>query len=164
MSRIDDLKDRYSRLDTDALLEMWVKEERMDWAEAVLREELLSRDVAAARLDGLAGSRAEIAANAPPLVRDTVVAYGILGRAGAFFIAIAVSNIGRALVGPRVAMAGVIVVLGIYVAILLRRVVIQFRTPVGGWGGFLMVWQCVEASLILVGFSTFWVADLMRGS
>lgn len=163
MEQIDALRERYSELSTDALREMWSDESRVDWAEAELRRELLERGVSLAELDEIAGRRVEIALAQPPKVRDTVVAYGILGRAGALFISAGVGGVTSALLGHRAAMLAVLGVIGAYVGILYRRVFWQFRGPVGGWGGTLMVWQCVEAGIIFVVALMVVVTSFARG-
>ncbi|UPG88571.1 hypothetical protein L2Y96_14205 [Luteibacter aegosomaticola] len=52
---------RYAAMDTDALERIWVGEERVDWAEAALREELVSRDIDPEALTARAAMRAQAA-------------------------------------------------------------------------------------------------------
>jgi hypothetical protein len=51
------LSERYSEYETDFLLELWSKEERVPWAETLLKEELQSRGVEPSVLEQLAAQR-----------------------------------------------------------------------------------------------------------
>lgn len=57
MSNAAHLKERYEGMDTPSLLELWARGGLVDWAEAVLREELQRRDVPEDELETLAAAR-----------------------------------------------------------------------------------------------------------
>ncbi|MGF6495296.1 hypothetical protein ABIE56_003495 [Luteibacter sp. 621] len=71
---------RFAETDTDVLRAMWGSEDRTDWAEAALRDELIARGDSPEVLDAIAARREEIAANAPPDAKELRWEYGIQGR------------------------------------------------------------------------------------
>ena len=142
------LRERYSELESDVLRQMWAAEERMPWAEEILRAELIGRGVPADELDAVAVRRSEIARDAPPSMRDTLFGFGVMGRAGAAFLAVVAGNLLGSLLGKRAAIVGVLVVAVAYAVILVIRVRRQSRHPSGALAGAAMVWQCTEACLI----------------
>jgi hypothetical protein len=152
MSEVEVLRAKFSDLNTSTLRDMWATEARASWAEKILREELVSRDVPATELDGVALRRDEIASSAPPSARDTVWKYGYVGRLLAFSSALAAFLLVRALLGARLGVCAAILVFAGYVILLVRRVLFQSQFAVSGWTMFAMVWQCIEAVLFLVGF------------
>ena len=152
MSQIEALRARFSDLDTETLREMWATEARVEWAEKVLREELLARGVSSAELDNVASRREDIAKSAPPSTRDTLWKYGVVGRGAALFAAMAAFFLFRSLAGTHAGMYAMAVVFAVYVVVLIRRVLFQSRFRTSGGATSAMVWQCFEAVLILVAF------------
>jgi len=164
MGNVEVLRNRYAELNTDALLDLWLTEDRLPWAESVLREELASRGISETELEVGISRRADPDRSRPPQVRDTIGLYGVLGRAGAIFVAVCIGNLVGSLLGAKAAFIAVTIVAAIYVAILYRRVHMQFKSPAGGWGGVFMVWQCIEAGLILLALIVGCIMFLGRGT
>lgn len=105
---IQALRERYRSLDTDALKALWCRDERMPWAEQVLRRELLERGVTGEEIDELVFLR-------PAIERATAVRIGheefsVFGPIGALMIGIALAAIANAVSGWR---AAVIVAMGV---------------------------------------------------
>lgn len=148
MSNETALRERYSVMETEALSTLWRDEERMPWAEAILREELVARGVPAAQLDDIASRREQIARDAPPKLRDTLFGWGVIGRAMTLFVAMAAAQIAGRLFGTRGAIAAAFLVFAVYTTALVVRVSQQMKQPSGVLGGFAMTWQCIEAVFI----------------
>jgi len=143
---------RLSDVDTDALNKMWESDGRTEWAETALREELLERGAHIVDLDFIAKRRAQIAANAPPLVRDTLWFYGVVGRLVTVVTVLLWVSIVHAVHGPGSVLAiGIVVVLGIYVQVLTRRTISQRNHPLSTSASFVMYWQLGEAWVFLIG-------------
>ena len=79
-----ELKKHYSETATSALLAKWTKDEQLEWAEVVLREELLRRGVSESRLSELRTARATTEINpsrakGPYLPFPKLVEYALTG-------------------------------------------------------------------------------------
>ncbi|MEZ5456243.1 MAG: hypothetical protein R3F04_09025 [Lysobacteraceae bacterium] len=61
MSDFRQLQDKYRQLDNDALLNLWSREDRLPWAEDLLKRELINRGFEREDLDGYAALRSKIA-------------------------------------------------------------------------------------------------------
>lgn len=150
MNQTEALRQKYSDLTTETLRELWANGSRADWAEMVLRDELIARGIAPSELEQIAKRREEIASSAPPSVRDTIWKFGFVGRMVAIastFIAFILFN---SLFGKRVAAYAMVFVFAIYVVILVRRVFFQSQFRIPGGATFAMIWQSAEAVLILL--------------
>lgn len=144
-------RQRFSDVDTVALKEMWGVDSRTDWAETALRFELLDRGVSEQELDAIAARREEIAADAPPSARATLWNYGVVGRGLTLASVLAWVFIVHAADGSsRFAIVGALVLLGVYVYILTRRIAAQSKHPLIASARFAMNWQLGEAWLILI--------------
>jgi len=149
MSQTEALRERFAGLSTETLRDMWATEARAEWAESLLRDELLARGIARAELDDVASHREEIAKSAPPSARDTLWKFGFVGR----MVALASTAISyflfSSLFGTRVGTYSMAAVFAVYVVILIRRVFFQSRFRVSGGATVAMIWQSFEAVLIL---------------
>jgi hypothetical protein len=146
------LRATFAALNAETLRDMWASEARADWAEKLLREELLTRGVSALELNEIAGRRDEIARAKPPSTSDTLWKYGFAGRLIAFGSAVLVFLLVRLFLGVRAALLASTLVFGVYVVILIRRVSAQSRFNTSGWAMAVMLWQCIEAVAILAFF------------
>jgi len=61
MSDFRQLQEKYRQLDNDALLNLWSREDRLPWAEDLLKRELISRGFEREELDGYAALRSKFA-------------------------------------------------------------------------------------------------------
>jgi len=145
-------RQRFSDIDSDALKEMWATDGRTEWAETALRLELLERGAHTGELDAIALRRADIAASTPPSAQDTLWKYGVVGRgltlAGVVLWVLVVHTFHGS---GALAVAGALVVLGIYVYVLTRRTAAQKKHPLAASASFVIHWQLGEAWLILIG-------------
>jgi len=149
MSQVETLRARFADLSTETLRDMWAAEARADWAENVLREELLARGVARAELDDVASNREEIARSAPPSARDTLWKFGFIGRMAALASTAIAYFLFSSLFGTRIGTCSMAAVFAVYVVILIRRVFFQSQFRVSGGATLAMIWQSFEAVLIL---------------
>ena len=152
MNQAEVLRKSFSEFNITALRELWATEARVEWAENVLREELLARGVSSAELDDVASRRQEIAESAPPSARDTLWKYGFVGRAVALVSAMVSFFLFNSLFGTRVGAYAMAIVFAFYVLVLIRRVFFQSQFRVSGGASFAMTWQCIEAVLVLLVF------------
>jgi len=155
MNQSETLRERFSGLNTQTLRDMWAAEARTEWAENILREELLERGVSKEELDDIATRREEIAKNAPPSARDTLWKFGFVGRMAALAAAVVAYVLFKLLFGSRAGTYAMTVVFAIYTVILVRRVSSQLQVNVSGRATFAMIWQCVEAVVISLAFIVF---------
>jgi hypothetical protein len=151
MSQTDALRASFSDLSTATLRDLWATEARAEWAESILREELLARDVSRAELDDVAARREEIAKNVPPSARDTLWKFGVVGRMAALVSTGIAFGLFDSLFGKRVGAYAMAAVFAVYVTILIRRVFFQSKFRISGGATFAMIWQSGEAVLILCG-------------
>jgi len=150
-SLADAARRRFAELDTHALRDMWATEGRTEWAETALRDELIERGVRAEELDAVAIRRVEVADDKPPSSRDTIWVYGVVGRMVTLVTAGLVATMLRAVGEPKLIAFGIVLVVGTYVAILLRRISMQRKHRPGAAASFAMYWQAGEACLVLLG-------------
>lgn len=133
---------RFAETDTDVLRAMWGSEDRTDWAEAALRDELIARGDSPEVLDAIAARREEIAANAPPDAKELRWEYGIQGRlltmAAVFLWCFLVHVTVR---WPPLAWAGSTAIIAVYAYLLTKRTARQAAHPSNGVTRFAWGWQ-----------------------
>ena len=149
-ARVTHLRDAYADLSTDTLREMWASEARADWAENLLGETLALRGISRAELEAIAARREEITRDTPPLERDTIWKYGVVGRMAAFGGAFLGFGLLNAAFGPRVGVCAFVVAFALYAFVLIRRAFRQSKFRVAGATTFAMIWQCFEAVILLL--------------
>jgi len=144
------LKTRYAGMDTDALLALWQGQERMDWAEALLAEELQARGVEPQRLEALAAARDPQGASSVSAAvgAPTGLAYFFLIRMGAVALAFAAERTVGSMFGEfwaKIALLGVL--LG-YVVLGSWQVWRRTRRPIGGASAFGTAYQAIELGVL----------------
>jgi hypothetical protein len=122
--QMNNLRRRFADMSTEALVELWKEDGRTDWAEQVLREELLSRGVDDGDLDAGLVQRERLAADPLPKMRDSIWKYAIVGRLFAYGGAI-VAAIAGISIGPVICVLAAASVLGFYCYILVQRYELQ---------------------------------------
>jgi hypothetical protein len=147
-------------MESDTLLDMWKQQERLPWAESVLRDELVKRGTPSDALDSAAENRG--AAAAIPDGQETFVWYGLVSRMGAGVGAIVASKLFGGLFGGNVGLVAAMLVLSIYVVVLVRRLIAQSKHSSGAGAQLVLAYQWLEAGIlslvVLVGlWSAAWI-------
>ena len=102
------IRQRYRDLDTDALVALWCREERLASVENELRKELLERGISEDEVLRLAGLRQEIASRTAE--HNAQQEFGIFGPLLAIFVGFGSASIANAFFGWRGAVIALIVV------------------------------------------------------
>lgn len=144
------LKTRYAGMDTDALLALWQGQERMDWAEALLAEELQARGVELQRLQELAAARDPDGASSVSAAvgAPTGLAYFFLIRMGAVALAFAAERTVGSLYGETWAKLALLAVLLGYVVLGSWQVWRRTRRPMGDASAFGTAYQTIELGVL----------------
>lgn len=102
------LAERYSEYETEFLLELWSKEERVPWAEALLKEELQSRGLEPSGLAQLASQRDVVRAQLQEGLNEAE--FSVLGPFFAMVLCGGLAAAANALWGAAAAVATALVV------------------------------------------------------
>src|SRR5688572_3928376 len=121
LSKEEALRAKLAELETSALLAMWKEQERLPWADEVLRDELVGRGVSPASLQGTAAARDSRTKSGDISTRETIVSFGLIGRMLAIFGALVASRILGGLVGGKAGGLGAMAVLLAYALLLANR-------------------------------------------
>ncbi len=148
MSQEVAVKEKFSAMSTEALMSLWEKDDRMAWAEEILRSELDTRGIAQSQLDEIVSRRAEIFKTRAPSERETILEYGLLGRFAAVVTAMLLSTLLGSIFGPVVAVLGAIAVAIAYIIFFGQRVLLQLNSPTSGLGSIYLIYQCLELAVI----------------
>lgn len=151
------LRERFESLETDALLGIWAEGGREDWAEELLKAELVSRDVEAAQLSALVARREEVAKESA--AQAEMSGFAVMGRFGALVGTGALGGIAGGLFGE----AGVVSALAIggtvYFALLCRYIAFLNTQPEELRIFVRWLRALIEAFLVLcgVGYCLYWL-------
>ena len=118
------IRQRYRDLDTNALVALWCREERLPSVEIELRKELLVRGISEEEIFRFAGLRQEIASKTAE--HNDQQEFSIYGPMLAMFVGIGSASIANAFFGWRGAVIALIVVALLFAYLLLRFVKYKF--------------------------------------
>ena len=125
---------RYAETDTHVLLDQWSSDDRTDWAEAALHEELIERGIAPRMLDELAARRMEIATNPRPAVGDLWTIYWTLGGLAAVIATYLWCKLEDAIIGSSsIAWLGSAIIWIAFSTLLTRRTRLQTQHTSDGY-------------------------------
>jgi len=125
------IRQRYRDLDTDALVTLWCREERLPSVENELRKELLERGISEEEIFKLAGLRQEIAAKTAE--HNDHLEFSIYGPMLAMFVGLGSAGIANAFFGWRGAVIALIIVALLFSYLLLRFVKYKFAQSSDGF-------------------------------
>jgi hypothetical protein len=141
------LRERLEGMETHALLEMWCKQERLPWAEAVLRKLLLERGIADAQLEQGRVEAARI--EAETVSGQSLAGFAVVGRFVAIFLAMAISNLVSSFGAPNLGMIAAMSIIAIYVALLIRYLVLASRKR--------------KSDAVVAGMAFMWIEAVVLG-
>ena len=145
-------------MNSDALLAMWACQDRLPWADSVLRNELTTRGISPEILDSAAQNRAASIAAAPD-AQETFVWYGLVSRIGAGVGAIVASKLFGGLFGGNTGLIAAMLVLGFYVIVLARRLLVQSKHNGRAAAQLMLAYQWLEAGVLsMVVLAGLWSA------
>ena len=123
--------EKYRSLDTKALIELWSRDDRMPWAESILRSELSSRGIESEVLDSISQRREAVAL--ADSERLNPAEFSMFGPALALFGGGFLSGIAKVFLGTQAALLVGIAICGVFAKLLWSN--LDYRSNEIG-GGF----------------------------
>lgn len=160
MADLESVRAHYDSLETDVLLDHWRRGGQLDWAEQLLRSELVARGITEAELDGMADERQAHAVERQQ--HQEMFDFGIWGPFVAVLLCLMLGTFMRAVFGFRAAAETVAWIAFVYAMLSVKHAIYLHRNlPEGLPRVYLLSRKVIE--LLVVAVVIFFAALLAFG-